>query len=462
MSDRAGFLPQETIRRQRDGKPLGADEIAAFIDGIACGRIGDAQCAAFAMAVCWCGMSTADCVVLTLAMRDSGDCLSWADHGLHGPVVDKHSSGGIGDTVSLVLGPLLAACGCHVPMISGRGLGHTGGTLDKLEAIPGYTVQPSMPLFQQTVREVGVAIVGAGARLVPADRRLYAIRDITATINSVPLITASILSKKLAAGLGALVLDVKLGNGAFMPDEAAARALATSLVEVGCGAGLPTLALLTDMNQPLAPCAGNALEVRLAIEVLAGAARPERLLEVTFALGAALLVQAGVAANAADARQRLQRALDSGAAAERFARMAAALGGPADLLERAAQHLAAAPVQRVVAAPAEARGKLVDGIDTRELGLAVIRLGGGRTQADARIDPAVGLAELLPLGAAADAGAPLAIVHAACDAAADAAAAAVQAAYRWASADARRDVPPLIVGSVTPATTTQERSSHDR
>jgi thymidine phosphorylase len=289
------FLPQETIRRKRQGESLDAQAIGAFVGGIAQRTVSEAQMAALAMAVCWRGMTTSECVALTLAMRDSGQHLEWRRQHLNGPVVDKHSTGGVGDSVSLMLGPMLAACGCYVPMISGRGLGHTGGTLDKLESIPGYTVQPALAQMRRVVREAGVAIVGAGARLAPADARLYAVRDVTATVESVPLITASILSKKLAAGLQALVLDVKYGNGAFMPGIAKALALARSLVDVGCGAGLPTLAVLTDMNEPLGPCAGNALEIRLVLDYLAGGTRPARLHEVVLALGAAIDADAPLA-----------------------------------------------------------------------------------------------------------------------------------------------------------------------
>jgi thymidine phosphorylase len=288
-------------------------------------------------------------------------------------------------------------------------------------------LRPQLAQLRRVVRTAGIAIVGAGPRLAPADQRLYAVRDITATIDSVPLITASILSKKLAAGLGSLVLDVKFGNGAFMPDICSASVLARSLVEVGCGAGLPTRALLTDMNQPLASAAGNALEVRLAIDLLTGRARQTRLREVVLALGAVALCQAGLADTAHAATQRLQHALDSGAGAERFARMVAGLGGPTDLIEQPGRHLARAPVQRAVHATGS--GQYVAAVDTRALGLVVLQLGGGRQHAQARIDPAVGLSDLVPLGAALTGDVPLAVVHAANDDDAEQAAAAVRAAY---------------------------------
>ena len=446
-------LAQETIRRKRDGLALCAGEIRAFVDGVVQGEVSDAQIAAFAMATCWRGMSTPEAVALTLAMRDSGRVLDWGGESLHGPVVDKHSTGGIGDTVSLVLGPLLAACGCHVPMISGRGLGHTGGTLDKLESIPGYRADVPLETFRRVVREAGCAIVGAGADLAPADRRIYAVRDLTATVESVALITASILSKKLAAGLHALALDVKVGSGAFMRDLDSARELARSLVETGCGAGLPTQALITDMNEPLAPAAGNAIEVRVAMRYLRGDDRPARLDEVVRAFAAALLQQAGVVVHAAEAHARLAGALDSGQAADRFAQMVAGLGGPADLLEHPDRHLRAAGIVRPVPVPSPLAGTVVTAIDTRALGIAVVELGGGRRRSDDRIDPAVGLSSLVPLGTRLDAAQPLAFVHASTQAAADAAVRAVQAAYTGSGTPPARS--PLIAEHIV-------KGSHDR
>ncbi|GAP36247.1 thymidine phosphorylase [Piscinibacter sakaiensis] len=439
-------LPRETIRRTREGLPLDDDEIAAFVAGIADGRIGDAQVGAWAMAVRCRGLDTAATAALTRAMRDSGERLDWSAEGLGGPVVDKHSTGGVGDGTSLVLGPLLAACGAFVPMVSGRGLGHTGGTLDKLEAIPGYQVLPERATLRRVVREVGVAIVGAGPGLAPADQRLYAVRDLTATVDSLPLITASILSKKLAAGLQALVLDVKLGNGAFLAAPEEAEALARSLVEVAGRAGLPADALLSAMDQPLAPVAGNALEVADAIARLrrgpgvpAADGTPDdptaggnldRHDSLVLALGARLLWRAGLDDTPDAARRRLHAAWADGRAAERFARMVAALGGPADLLERPGQHLAAAPVQREVPPlPGQAAAAAVQAIDTRALGDVVVALGGGRLRPGDRVDPRVGLDRLAPIGPR-PAGAPLARVHAATAEAAEAAVAAVQAAYR--------------------------------
>jgi len=417
------MLPQELIRKKRDGLPLSRDEVKDFIAGLTSGAISEGQVAAFAMAVFFKGMSGTEAVGLTLAMRDSGTVLAWD---LPGPVVDKHSTGGIGDNVSLMLAPMLAACGCYVPMISGRGLGHTGGTLDKLDAIPGYATQPDLALFRKTVKEEGAAIIGQTADLAPADKRLYAIRDVTATVESVPLITASILSKKLAAGLGFLVLDVKTGSGAFMARTKDAVTLAKSLVRVANGAGLRTTALLTGMDEPLASAAGNAVEVGNAVDYLTGARRDARLHEVTVALGAELLLLSKLAANAKAARSMLERTLSTGAAAERFQRMVAALGGPRDFVDQCEKHLPMAPIIRPVFA--KKAGK-IQAVDTRALGLAVIELGGGRRVASDKIDHAVGLTELAGKGASVSKDHPLAMIHARDEAGFKRAAAIVQKAY---------------------------------
>ncbi|TJW32402.1 MAG: thymidine phosphorylase, partial [Mesorhizobium sp.] len=322
------MLPQEFIRSKRDGHRLSALEIAAFVDGVTSGSVTDGQIGAFAMAVFFNGMSREEAVALTIAMRDSGDVLDWSD--LPGPVTDKHSTGGVGDNVSLMLAPIVAACGACVPMISGRGLGHTGGTLDKMDAISGYVSQPDIALFRKAVLEAGCAIIGQTSDLAPADRRLYAIRDVTGTVESVPLITASILSKKLAAGLQSLVLDVKVGNGAFMEKSRDATALANSLVEVASGAGLKVSALITGMNEPLASAAGNAVEVRNAVDFLTGRLRDRRLEDVTLALAAEMLQAAGLVQSNLDGMRRAAETLSSGRAAATFARMVAVLGGPAD------------------------------------------------------------------------------------------------------------------------------------
>jgi thymidine phosphorylase len=417
-------IPQEIIRRKRDGLALTTEQIRDFIEGLSNGRISEGQVAAFAMAVFLRGMATEETVALTLAMRDSGTVLDWRALGVTGPVVDKHSSGGIGDKVSLILGPLLAACGAYVPMISGRGLGHTGGTLDKLAAIPGYRVDVDESTFARVVREVGCAIVGATANLAPADKRLYAVRDVTATVESLPLITASILSKKFAEGTRALVMDIKVGNGAFMADIASARALARSIVDVGRGAGVPTLALITDMDQVLGRFVGNSLEVEESLAFLAGEAREPRLAEVTLALTAEALVLAGIVADVAAGRRMAEAKLADGSAAESFSRMVFALGGPRDVFARRGL-LPQAPVVRPVA---PARPGTVTAMDTRAIGLAVIGLGGGRTRADQSIDPSVGFSAFAGIGEAVDASRPLCLVHAADEAAAEDAAEAVRLA----------------------------------
>jgi thymidine phosphorylase len=325
--------PAELIRRKRDGASLTEAEIAGVVTGIVDGSMSDAQVAAFAMAVYFRGMTREECVAMTRAMTCSGARLDWSGERLGGPVLDKHSTGGVGDKVSLVLAPLVAACGGFVPMVSGRGLGHTGGTLDKLESIPGYDATPDLDRFRSAVRDAGCAIVGQTAELAPADRRLYAIRDVTATADSIPLITASILSKKLAAGLDALIMDVKVGSGALVPGLEGATELAESLVTVAAGAGLRTVALLTDMNQVLGHHVGNALEVSEAIDYLTGRRRERRLHAVTIALASDLLALGRLARDPSEASRAVDAALASGAAVERFARMVATLGGPRDLVE---------------------------------------------------------------------------------------------------------------------------------
>lgn len=436
------MLPQEVIYKKRQGETLTADEIGFFIEGLVSGSVSEGQAAAFAMAVFFRGLSADERVALTLAMRDSGTVLDWSD--LPGPALDKHSTGGIGDNVSLMLAPALAACGANVPMISGRGLGHTGGTLDKLDAIPGYRSQPGLDQFEAALREAGCAVIGQTADLAPADRRLYAIRDVTATVESIDLITASILSKKLAAGLDGLVLDVKVGSGAFMQRIDDARGLADSLVEVANGADLKTSALITDMNEPLASAAGNAVEVRNAIDFLTGSAVDERLWRVTVALGGALLAQAGLAENGADGEERIARAFTSGRAAEHFARMVVALGGPADLIERPTDHLAGAPLVRPVSAD---KSGFVKTVDARALGLAVIDLGGGRIRPQDAIDPAVGLTGLAGIGAPAGPEFALAMVHAAGDAAFERARARILAAYEV--SPEKPEAGPVIIDRVT-------------
>jgi thymidine phosphorylase len=426
--------------RLRRGETPSEEELRWFAAGLASGAVSDAQAGAFAMAVCLRGLGEAGRVALTRAMRDSGRVLGWD---LAGPVVDKHSTGGIGDCVSLVLAPALAACGAFVPMISGRGLGHTGGTLDKLEAIPGFRTTVTEDALRRQLAEVRCAIVSASDAIAPADRRLYAIRDVSGTVESVDLITASILSKKLAAGLEALVLDVKCGSGAFMKTRGEAETLARALVAAAQGAGCMTAALITDMSQPLATAAGNALEVIEVMETLTGTSVNAALWDITAALGGEALALGGLAADAEDGAGRIRQALESGAACEAFGRMVAAQGGPADFTERWPDRLPAAPVTREVPAP---RGGFVGAIDTEALGLAVVRLGGGRLREGDRINPSVGLSDLAAIGEDVSAGVPLALVHAATEAEAEAAVAVVAAAYRI--APAAPEEPPLVLGRV--------------
>ncbi len=444
------MLPQEVVRHKRDGRVLTDEEIAFFVAGLTDGSIGEGQAAAFAMAVFFRGMTRAEVVALTRAMRDSGTVLDWSAADLPGPALDKHSTGGVGDKVSLMLAPIVAAGGGAVPMISGRGLGHSGGTLDKMDAIAGYTTAPDNATFRRVVREVGCAIIGQTADLAPADRRLYAIRDVTATVESIPLITSSILSKKLAAGLAGLVMDVKSGSGAFMRTEEDARALADSVVTVANGAGCRTTALVTDMNEVLGTTAGNAVEVREAIAYLAGEGGPgagggrePRQHEVTMALSAELLVTGGLFASTGEARAACEHALASGEAAERFARMVTALGGPADLLERPDAYL---PLPAVTVPVLPARAGFVAAEDARAIGLAIVGMGGGRVRADQRIDHAVGFTGVAPIGAAVGPERPLCLVHARTAAQAEAAAAEFRAAVTI--ADRPPAATPVILGRV--------------
>jgi thymidine phosphorylase len=421
------MLPAELIRIKRDGGELSAEQIDELVRGIADNSVSDAQVGALAMAIFLRGMSADERVALTGSMTRSGDVLDWSDAGLDRPVLDKHSTGGVGDKVSLLLAPIIAACGGAVPMISGRGLGHTGGTLDKLESIPGYNVKPSADVLRGVVKRAGCAIIGQTDRLAPADRRLYGIRDTTGTVDSIPLIVGSILSKKLAAGLDALVMDVKVGSGAQFCEVDEARALAQALIEVAVGNGMPTHALLTDMNQVLGRTAGNAVEVRESIDHLTGVASDRQLREVTLALCAELLVLGGLHDDLDAARAAAATALDSGRAAERFERMVAELGGPGDLVGACDRYLEAAPIVRPVE-PLEVG--VVGAIDVRALGIAVINLGGGRARDTDEVDHSVGLTEVAALGERVGPGErPLALVHAADEDGVARATDAVRAAY---------------------------------
>jgi thymidine phosphorylase len=404
------LLAQEIIRKKRDGHSLSAEEIQFFINGVRDNTVSEGQIAALAMTIFFRDMALDERVALTLAMRDSGHVLDWSACDLGGPVVDKHSTGGVGDVTSLMLGPMIAACGGYVPMVSGRGLGHTGGTLDKLESIPGLRIFPDDEDFRRQIKTVGVAIIGQTNSLAPADKRFYATRDITATVDSIALITASILAKKLAEGLDALVMDVKVGSGAIMADMEQSVALAQAIVAVANGAGCKTTALLTDMNQVLASSAGNALEVREAVRFLKGEQRNPRLYEVTMALCSEMLISAGLAGSDELARAQLRQALDSGEAAERFGRMVAAQGGPIDFISGYDDYLPKAMLSKPVLA---AQAGYVSAMDTRTLGMAVVALGGGRQRAGDAIDYSVGLTDMVCLGQQLAVGQPLTVIHAA-------------------------------------------------
>ncbi|OJD30573.1 thymidine phosphorylase [Diplodia corticola] len=433
------WLPQEVIRRKRDGLTLSTSDIQRFVAGITAKTLSEGQIAAFAMAVYMKGMTLDERIAFTTAVRDSGQVLAWPRDLVPGPVVDKHSTGGVGDFISLPLAPLLAATGCFVPMISGRGLGHTGGTLDKLESIPGYVATPEPDTFRRVTADVGCCIIGQTADLAPADKTLYGIRDVTATVESVDLITASILGKKLAAGLDVLVMDVKTGSGAFMAKVEQAEELAASIVAVANGAGTRTRALITDMEAPLARSAGNAVEVEEAVALLKGEVRSERLWEITLALAEETLVEARLAETRAQAREKLLAAWEGGEAAKRFGRMVEALGGPADFMDDPAKYLPKAPV--VVQVFADQDG-VVEDVDTRSVGLAVVALGGGRRRPQDDVDPAVGFTKLaFPGEQVGTESKPIGVVHAQSEQQAKDAATALKAAYRiGAKAKAEREV----------------------
>ncbi|MGI3168614.1 thymidine phosphorylase [Pseudooceanicola sp. C21-150M6] len=423
------------IARLRDGDTPSRAELAWFAQGLADQSVTDAQAGAFAMAALLNGLSDEGRVALTLAMRDSGEVLSWS---LPGPVLDKHSTGGVGDCVSLVLAPALAACGAYVPMISGRGLGHTGGTLDKLEAIPGLITGLDEGRLRAVVEKAGCAIVSATAEIAPADKRLYGIRDVTSTVESLDLITASILSKKLAAGLDGLVLDVKIGSGAFMKNMDEAKSLAEALVTTANEAGCRTSAVISDMSQPLAPALGNALEVAASCAVLTGEAEGP-LLELTAMLGGVVLAGAEMAKDVGRGHRMILDAIASGKAAEHMGRMVAAMGGPVQFMENYARFLPEATVIREIPAPQDG---YIGAMDGQALGLAVVDLGGGRKVETDHIDHAVGLSDMLPLGTPVKKGQALGRVHASRMDQASQTVKAVQAAITI--TEAEPDVPELI------------------
>jgi thymidine phosphorylase len=440
-------LPQEWIRKKRDGGTLRVDEIQAFVSGVVTGEVTEAQIAALSMAIYFQDLNEEERVAMTLAVRDSGRVLDWNHRNLRGPVVDKHSTGGVGDTVSLMLAPMLAACGVHVPMIAGRGLAHTGGTIDKLEAIPGYQTGMDVQRFQRIVEEVGFAIVRQTDDLAPADRIMYATRDVTATVENLGLITTSIVSKKLAAGLSHLVLDVKCGNGAVMQDVDAARALAQSMVDVGVGAGMNSRAVMTDMSVPLAWSAGNSLEVREAVDYLSGSAeRHPRLNEVVLVLGSSLLGMSGQCTNPTIARQQLEEVRDNGRALELLGQSIEAMGGNPLVLDRS-DIMPHAPVVRAWKAP---RSGVISGFDVRGVGMAVVALGGGRTRPDQTIDPRVGFSRIPMVGQTFSPGEDVVTIHAATESAWDEAARRWSKSLTWSDAGTLVEAPPVVVETVHP------------
>ena len=403
------MLVTDIIRRKRDGGELSLEEISFFVRGLADESIPPEQVSALAMAIYFNSMTPHEAGRLTMEMAASGTVLEWTGEGLDGPVVDKHSTGGVGDKVSFLLAPIAAACGCYVPMISGRGLGHTGGTTDKVESIPGYRSMPEFEHFRQVVRDAGCAIIGQTSDLAPADRRFYAIRDVTATVESVPLITASILSKKIAAGLDALVMDIKVGNGAFMSSMQQALALAGSIISTASSAGLKTNALITDMNQCLGTTAGNAVEIAEAVRFLRDDERDERLDEVVLSLVAEMLVITGLEEDVARAREKADEAVRSGTAATAFDRMVSGLGGPHDFISRFEDLLPHADLTFPVHADASG---YVSSLDTFLLGNSIIELGGGRRRLSDSLDLSVGLTAIAAPGEPVDGERPLAVIHA--------------------------------------------------
>ncbi|UTW56946.1 thymidine phosphorylase [Kordiimonas sp. SCSIO 12610] len=419
MDNKGSFLPQEIIRQKRDGATLTDAQIADFVAGITDASVTDAQISALAMAVFFNGMTPEEGAALTLSMRDSGTVINWGDYGFDkdAPIVDKHSTGGVGDKVSLMLAPIVAAIGGYVPMISGRGLGHTGGTLDKLESIPGYDAFPDVEVFAGITKEIGCSIIGQTANLAPADKRFYGVRDVTATVESVPLITASILSKKLAAGLNALVMDVKFGNGAFMDSAPKAQILAENIVRVANAAGVPTTALLTDMNQVLGRTAGNAVELIETVEFLRNpGSADQRLVDVTLGLAAHMASLGKIYSTPSEARSHAKAALENGRALEIFAKMVAAQKGPIDFIENPTKYLDIAPVERAVYVKDTG---FVSAMDTRAIGVAVVALGGGRVNPGHAIDHSVGITEIAQIGDRVDRDKPIAMVYAKNEADAD-------------------------------------------
>lgn len=401
----ATLFPQHIIAKKRDGQALTREEIAAFVQGATDGSWADYQLAAMLMAIVCRGMTAEETAHYTSAMMHSGVVADLS--GLKLPKADKHSTGGVGDKVSLHLAPMVAACGVAVPMISGRGLGHTGGTLDKLEAIPGFRVGLTLGEYRAQLQRIGIALIGQTADLAPADKKLYALRDVTGTVESIPLICGSILAKKLAEGIDVLVLDVKFGSGAFMKDGAKAKQLAEALVSVATAMGKPTRAVLTAMEQPLGRTVGNALEVVESIECLRGRG-PADTMEVTYALGEQMLVLVGVAKTTAEARRKLQAAVADGSALKLFRELVAAQGGDAAAVDEPSR----LPRARLRVPIPAARSGFVAQVDAMGVALAALRLGAGRARAEDPVDHAVGVSDLVKIGERIEAGASLCVVHA--------------------------------------------------
>ena len=435
------MLPQWIIEKKRDGHALTPGEIREFIAGFTAGSIPDYQMAALAMAIFFRGMSAEETAALTDAMMHSGDVMNTS--ALTAPKIDKHSTGGIGDKVSLVLAPLVACCGVAVPMISGRGLGITGGTLDKLESIPGYHTNLATHEFLDVVARCGCSIIGQTERLAPADKKLYALRDVTGTVPSIPLITASIMSKKLAAGLDGLVLDVKCGRGAFMKERAAAVELTQSMVRVGRAMGTKMSAVLTAMDQPLGRTAGNALEIVETCEALQGRG-PADLMDVTLKLGEKMLLLAGLARSPAEARQKLSEQLNSGAAWRKWLEMVRLHGGDVAALE----NIARLPRANIVEPLLALTSGCVAQADAELIGKACLVLGAGRTKTTDAVDHAVGVSALVKVGEQIERGQPLALVHSNDAQKTIEALALLQAAFRIVGE--KVPVPPLILEETEP------------
>ena len=401
------MIPQEIIRKKRDKKVLSKEEISLFVKGLTDGSFSDSQVAAMSMAIFLNGMIPEETVNLTEAMTTSGDTINWAGVVDTDLVCDKHSTGGVGDKTSVILAPILAACGLFVPMISGRGLGHTGGTLDKFDSIPGYNTQPDLDTFKKVVKEVGCAIIGQTSNLAPADKKLYSIRDIVGTVESLPLITSSILSKKIASGLKTLVLDVKVGNGSFNSTIDIARDLSHSLVKVAKGAGLQCEAIITDMNQVLGKSAGHILEMSECIDFLKNQEKESRLEIITYELVASILMMSQNLSKE-DALKKIDTVISNGQAAEKFEKMVHALGGPSDIMSSHGNHLKIKAIKKDIFSP---QPGWVQEIKTRDLGLILIELGGGRKQVTDKINFNVGYDQVLRIGDKVDTSTPLLTVY---------------------------------------------------